>query len=298
MRILALLVPAFLSSAVLAQDHRLTSVRLEGEVLRLSVTTDVEPLRHFPLPNPPRVVLDLFGLDRSIAEMPAPPTGSPALDVRTGEHAGFLRLVVDLHETLPSYEVRRSDGMIEVGLGPSKLPPSQTGALVGPSAVPGNPAAPPQESAPVVAIGVESAPSDDTAASTAAQPVVATPSAVTAAGADTRSLDDLTTDELLALIEAELAAAGHDQQQSAEELIEQVEAELEANDGTARGSNTGPPRETPPVQERSVRRAPPRRPRPAPAEDNGPRPAFRFIDEEPAEEPPAEDGDPDGDQRR
>lgn len=285
MRILAVLIPAFLSSTVLAQDHRLTSVRLEGEVLRLNVTTDVEPLRHFSLPNPPRVVLDLFGLDRSVAEMPAPPTGSPALDVRTGEHAGFVRLVVDLHKALPSYEVRQSDGMIEVGLGLSKLPPSQTGALVGPSAVPGRPAAPPRERAPVVAVAVESSPSDDTAAATAA-------------GVDTQDLDDLTTDELLALIEAELAAAGHDQQQSAEELIEQVEAELEANGGAARGSNTGLARETPPVQERSVRRAPPRRPRPAPAEDSGDRPPFRFIDEEPAEEPPAEDGDPDGEQRR
>ena len=291
MRILALLISVLLSSTVLAQDHRLTSVRLDGEVLRLNVTEDLQAVRHFTLPHRPRLVIDLFGLEGSLAEMPAPPAGSPVLEVRTGEHPNYLRLVVDLREALEAYEVRQSSGMIELGLGRSKLPPSQTGVLIGASPVPDDPAAPPQQSAPVVATGVESFPGDETATSTAVQAPAATPSVARTAGPETKNLDDLTTEELLALIEEELKAAGLDQEQTAEELIEQVEAELEGNAGGSARSSAPPVREAPPTEERRVRR-PPRRPQPPPASDGEERPPFRFIDQEPAKTPPAESGDP------
>ena len=258
MRVLILLVSALLSSAVAAQPHRLTSAALDGEVLRLDVSADPQAVRHFPLPSPPRVVIDLFGIDRSAAELPKPPRSSSAFEVRTGEHGDFLRVVVDLRAALSSYQVRQSEGLIEVGLGSGTLPPSATGVLIGESPVPGPPSAPRRAAAPVVDVAVEATP--------VAQPATTSPVSPAPTGSELQNLDDLTTDELLALIDAELAAAGLDQQQSAEELIEQVEAELAARPGIPAVSET--PAES---EER------------APVEEGDPadRPPFRFIDEPP-----------------
>ncbi len=258
MRIFTLLVPALLGSAVLAQENRLTSARLDGDVLRLSVNDELQAVRHFPLPGPPRVVVDLFGIDASVAEMPAPAAGSPAFEVRTGQHPGFVRVVVDLKSALPSYQVRQSEGLVEIGLG-TTLPPSATGVLVGESPVPGAAPAPRPAAAPVVDVAVEAAPAARPAPS-------ASPASPAPTGSALQNLDDLTTDELLELIDAELAAAGLDQQESAEELIEQVEAELAAR----------PP--SPAVPEAP---AEPERRAPAEVGDPADRPPFRFIDEEP-----------------
>ncbi|MCY3593099.1 MAG: AMIN domain-containing protein [Acidobacteria bacterium] len=263
MRVLILLVSALLSSAVAAQTNRLTSARLDGDVLRLDVSADPQAVRHFPLASPPRVVIDLFGIDRSAAELPKPPQGSSAFELRTGEHADFLRVVVDLRAALPSYQVRQSEGLIEVGLGSGTLPPSATGVLIGESPDPGSLSAPRPVAAPVVDVAVEAAPGARPAP--AASPVSPAPT-----GSELQNLDDLTTDELLALIDAELAAAGLDQEQSAEELIEQVEAELAARPG----SPTVPEEPAEPEER-------------APAREGDPedRPPFRFIDEEPDDPP-------------
>lgn len=259
MRVPILLVSTLLSSAVAAQPNQLTTARLDGDVLRLDVSANPQAVRHFPLASPPRVVIDLFGIDRSAAELPRPPQGSSAFEVRTGEHADFLRVVVDLRSALPSYQVRQSEGLIEVGLGSGSLPPSATGVLIGESPAPGSPSAPRPVAAPVVDVAVEATPG--------AQPAAPTPSVSPApTGSELQNLDDLTTDELLALIDAELAAAGLDQQQSAEELIEQVEAELAARPGIPAVSEApAEPEERAPVQEG----------------DPEDRPPFRFIDEEP-----------------
>ncbi len=259
MRVLIVLISALLSSAVAAQPNRLTSAQLDGDVLRLDVSANPQAVRHFPLPSPPRVVIDLFGIERDAAELPEPPSSSSAFELRTGEHADFLRVVVDLRAALPSYQVRQSDGLIEVALGSGTLPPSATGVLIGESPIPGSPSAPRPVAAPVVDVAVEAAPGGQPAP--AASPVSPAPT-----GSELQNLDDLTTDELLALIDAELAAAGLDQEQSAEELIEQVEAELAAGPGIPAIT------ETPAEPEER-----------APAEENdaGDRPPFRFIDEEP-----------------
>ena len=167
MRPLICLVSALLSSTLAAQDHRLTAARLDGNVLSLQTTGGLHTVRHFELPDPPRVVLDLFGIHRSLAEMPAPPAGSTAIEVRTGEHPNFLRVVVDLTQALASYQVRQADGLIEVGLGPAALPSSSAGALVASSPVPAQPVQAnqaaqavehPGNEAPVVAVGVEASP--------------------------------------------------------------------------------------------------------------------------------------------
>ncbi len=261
MRILTLLVPVLLGSAVLAQENHLTSARLEGEVLRLIVDNELQAVRHFPLPGPPRVVMDLFGIDRSVAEMPAPTADSPALEVRTGEHPGFLRVVVDLRMDLPSYQVRQSEGLVEVALGAS-LPPSATGVLIGESPVPGAPAAPRPAAAPEVQAAVDEAPGG--------QPADAAPSVSPApTGSALRNLDDLTTDELLALIDAELAAAERDQEQSAEELIQQVEAEFAARpDSRTVAEAPAEPEDRQPVEDDDD-------------DDTADRPPYRFIDEAP-----------------
>jgi len=187
MRVLILLVSALLSSAVAAQPNRLTTARLDGEVLRLDVSANPRAVRHFPLASPPRVVIDLFGIDRSAAEMPRPPQASSAFEVRTGEHADFLRVVVDLRSALPSYQVRQSEGLVEVGLGSGTLPPSATGVLIGESPDPGSPSAPRTAAAPVVDVAVEAAP--------AGQPAVAiSPVSPAPTGSELQNLDDLTTD--------------------------------------------------------------------------------------------------------
>lgn len=287
MRVLACVLSALVSSTVVAQDpNRLTSAGLSGDVLRLNVTDSVQAVRHFELANPPRVVLDLFGIDRSVAEMPAPAPGSPAIEVRTGRHPNFLRVVVDLNQALPGYEVRQSGALIEVGLGTAALPSSGGGVLIESSPVPGDPSRPPRDPAPVVDVGVEAAPGAEVAP--AADPVVAADTAPAPAprvAGETPNLDDLSTDELLALIEAELAAAGLDQEQSAEELIEQVEAELDANEG--RPAASSPPSAP---AERRFRRTP-RRLRTTPPADGEERLPFRFVDEEPAKPPPDDDED-------
>lgn len=315
MRVIVFLISACLSSTIPAQDHRLTSARLEDDVLRLNVTGNLQAVRHFALPNPPRVVLDLFGIARSIAEMPAPAASSPALEVRTGEHARFLRLVVDLHQDLETYDVRRSGGTIEVGLGLARLPPSQTAVLIGRSPVPIDPSQPPANLAPVVDVAVEAAPIDSTVAPTSSTTAgrsgsrygsrrsattrAATASASAAPRRSSRDLNDLTTDELLALIDQELdelEAAGLGQEQSAEELIEQVEAALDANE-LDRPAFRAPRLRTAPRTEERRRRRPLRssRPnRPPPARDGEERLPFRFVDEDTAresaaEEPPAEE---------
>lgn len=276
-RILLCLASALLSATAVAQTDRLTSAGLNGDVLRLNVTDGVQAVRHFELPNPPRVVLDLFGIDRSDAEMPGPASGSPAIEVRTGEHPNFLRVVVDLTQSLPGYQVRQTGGLIEVGLGPAALP-SGGGVLIESSPVPDDPSRPPRDSAPVVAVGVEATPTAE--AAPAADPVVAAdtaPAAAPRAAGESPNLDDLSTDELLALIEAELEDL--DQGQSAEELIEQVEAELDAATST------------PPVRaEWRLRRTPTRPQAPPPAEGEERLP-FRFVDEEPAKPPPDEEED-------
>ena len=278
MRTLICLVSALLCSAVAAQDSSLTAARLDGDVLRLQTAGGLQTVRHFELPNPPRVVLDLFGISASLAEMPAPSAGGPAIEVRTGEHPNFLRVVVDLAEALPGYQVRQAEDLIQVGLGSAALPSSADGVLIGSSPVPADPSGPPRRTAPVVAVGVEASPAS--APSPAAEPRAVQAITAPVAVGDRPNLEDLSTDELLALIDAELEAAGLDQEQSAEELIEQVEAEL---DGNNRGSTTSSP---PPA-----RRAPPqRRPRPTPTRsppaDGEERLPFRYVDEEPAKEPP------------
>ena len=276
MRPLICLVSALLSSAVVAQDHRLTAAPLDGDVLRLQATNGLQVVRHFQLPNPPRVVLDLFGIDGSLAEMPAPTAGSPATEVRTGEHPNFLRVVVDLTQALPAYQVRQSAGLIEVGLGPAALPSSAAGVLIESSPVPADPSMPPRNTARVEA-------SPAAAPSPAAEAVPTTE-------AKRANLDELSTDELLALIEAELKAAGLDQEQSAEELIEQVEAELNSSNPRPARSSPPPTREAPSAAERRLRRTPRRVQTPPPA-DGEERPPFRFVDEEPAETTPPDDGD-------
>lgn len=262
MRVPILAVSALLSSTVAAQPNQLTSAKLDGDVLRLDVSADPQAVRHFPLASPPRVVIDLFGIDRSAAELPEPPQSSSAFELRTGEHADFLRVVVDLRASLASYQVRQSEGLIEVGLGSGTLPPSATGVLIGESPVPGSPSAPRPVAAPVVDVAVEATPG--------AQPAATSPVSPAPTGSELQNLDDLTTDELLALIDAELAAAGLDQQQTAEELIEQVEAELAARPG----SPTVPEEPAEPEER-------------APAREGDPedRPPFRFIDEEPDDPP-------------
>ncbi|MCY3963523.1 MAG: AMIN domain-containing protein [Acidobacteria bacterium] len=287
MRFLVCLTSALLAATAGAQTNRLTSAGLNGDVLRLNVTDSVQAVRHFELPNPPRVVLDLFGIDRSVAEMPAPAPGSPAIEVRTGRHPSFLRVVVDLNQALPGYQVRQSGGLIEVGLGPTALPSSGGGVLIESSPVPDDPSRPPRDPAPVVAVGVEATPAAEVAP--AADPVVAVdaaPAATPRAADGSPNLDDLTTDELLALIEAELEAAGLDQAQSAEELIEQVEAELDANEGRPAASSPPPDR-----AEWRLRRTP--RPQPTPPADGEERLPFRFVDEEPAKPPPDDDDNDD-----
>lgn len=279
MRTLICLFSALLCSAVAAQNSSLTAARLDGDVLRLQTAGGLQTVRHFELPNPPRVVLDLFGINASLAEMPAPSAGGPAIEVRTGEHPNFLRVVVDLAEALPGYQVRQAEGLIQVGLGSAALPSSADGVLIESSPVPTDPSRPPRRTAPVVAVGVEASPASAPSPATEATPSARAIRAPVAAG-DRANLEDLSTEELLALIDAELEAAGLDQEQSAEELIEQVEAEL---DGNNRGSTTSSP---PPA-----RRAPPqRRPRPTPTRsppaDGEERLPFRYVDEEPAKEPP------------
>jgi len=224
--------------------------------------------------HPPRVVLDLFGINASLAEMPAPSAGGPAIEVRTGEHPNFLRVVVDLTEALPGYQVRQAEDLIQVGLGSAALPSSADGVLIESSPVPADPSRPPRRTAPVVAVGVEASPAS------AAEPRAVQAIAAPVAAGDRARLEDLSTDELMALIEEELKAAGEDQEQSAEELIEEIEAELDAND--RRSTTSSPP---------PARRAPPqRRPRPTPTRsppaDGEERLPFRYVDEEPAKEPP------------
>ncbi len=294
MRTLICLVSALLSSTVVAQDHRLTAARLDGDVLHLQATNGLQVVRHFQLPNPPRVVLDLFGLDGSLAEMPVLPSTSPAVEVRTGEHPEFLRVVVDLKEALPTYQVRQQDNSIKVGLGSGALPPSSLGVMIEGAPDPGTPAAPRSRPAPVVAVGVEASPGDQAVAPAATQQSATTPSATAATANGAESFDDLSTDELLALIEAELEAAGLDQEQSAEELIEQVEAELGANNRRPATSSPPPAREPPSAAERRLRRTP-RRVQPPPPADGEERPPFQFVDEETAETPPAADDGDDGD---
>lgn len=293
MRTLIFVVSALLSSAVVAQDQRLAAAKLEGDVLRLNVTDGLTAIRHFSLPTPPRVVLDLFGLDGSIAEMPAAAANSPAFEVRTGKHPAFLRVVVDLKQALPAYQVRQSERLVEVGLGAARLPASPTGVLVVSSPVPADPSAPPTVQAPVVDVAVEATSSDETLASTADPTPAPSPAPTAVTAVEAQNLDDLSTEELLALIEAELEAAGLDQEQTAEELIEQVEAELDGNDSGSATSSPPPAREPPTAAERRLRRTP-RRIQVSPPADGEKPPPFRFVDEEPAKPPPDEDDDPDG----
>ena len=311
MRVLACVLSALVSSTVVAQDpNRLTSAGFSGDVLRLNVTDGVQAVRHFELSDPPRVVLDLFGVERSVAEMPAPAPGSSAIEVRTGEHPNYLRVVVDLTHALSAYEVRQSGGLIEVGLGPATLAPSGGGVLIASSPVPDDPSRPPEDPAPVVAVGVEASP--DPAGTPAAEPIVAAeprtvtspaaedvptaepivaaPSTPPRAAGEPPNLEDLSTDELLALIEAELEAAGLDQELSAEELIEQVETELEENRRQPAAGNRPRADEPPKPAERRLRQ-PPRRPQAAPPDGSGERPPFQYVDEEPAKPPPDEDDD-------
>ena len=284
MRTLICLVSALLSATAIAQDPRLTAARLDGDVLRLQTASGQQTVRHFELLNPPRVVLDLFGIDRSIAEMPAPPVDGAVVEVRTGEHPNFLRVVVDLTQALPSYQVRQSEGLIEVGLGPAALPSSSAGTLVASSPVPSDPSSPPRNEAPVVAVGVEASPATAPSPAAEATPSARATRALVAAG-DRANLEDLSTEELLALIDAELEAAGLDQEQSAEELIEQVEAELDTK--MPEPSTTNPPSapEASSATERRLRRTP-RSPRTSPPADVEERLPFRYVDEEPAKKPP------------
>ena len=324
MRLVVVLVAALLSSAVAAQPNRLTSAGLDGDVLRLNLSADPQAVRHFPLADPPRVVIDLFGIDRSAAEMPATAASNPAFEVRTGEHPEFLRVVVDLRSALPSYQVRQSQGLVEVGLGDDTLPPSPAGVLIAESADPGSPSASAPITAPVVDVGVEATPGDElelaateealtpgepTAAPEAEvaladeSPVASTsPAPAPLTGGELPNLDNLTTDELLELIEAELEAAGLDQEHSeaeleaagldqehsAEELIEQVEAELDANQRQPAAGSPPPAREPPDPAEWRLRRTPGRL-QAAPPDDDGEELPFQYVEEEPAKPPPDDD---------
>ncbi len=293
MKLLALPVTfLLLASPLAAQDGRLDSARLDGDRLHLAATTVPQSVRHFPLTDPPRVVVDLLGIGRSAAEMPAPAASSAAVEVRTGEHPGFLRVVVDLQAPLPAYQVRQSGATVEIGLGADALPSSGGGALVAASPIPdltapGSSTPARVASRPVLLPLGDVAVNAEPRAPVEPAPVEAAPAAAAAEASAApdrpagsfQDLDELTTDELLALIEEELADAG-----LAEDLIDEVEAELDAR--PSRPYEFNPPAEpeadaTPGRPAARDRQAPPDRRPP------GERQPFRYTDRTTSEPPPS-----------
>ncbi|MCE2391475.1 MAG: TolC family protein [Proteobacteria bacterium] len=110
------LLGAFCSLALAAPAQELVAVDLRGETLRLEVNSGLEGVRRSRLPDPPRLVLDLYGIQRLAAELPEVPASGPIAGVRVGRHPDKLRVVVDLKQPLESYRVRRTDRVVEIDL--------------------------------------------------------------------------------------------------------------------------------------------------------------------------------------
>ncbi|AEI69145.1 type IV pilus secretin PilQ [Corallococcus macrosporus] len=95
--------------------QRITAMSFKNDTLRIQTDGDIARYEVLELADPPRLAVDLFGVGMATR---APRVSAGALrDVRVGEHADKVRLVLDVRGKMPAYRVDRASRGLEVVLG-------------------------------------------------------------------------------------------------------------------------------------------------------------------------------------
>ena len=91
-----------------------------GESVEVNIVADgtIEDFRHFPLGDPTRLVLDLHEMKSGVGSSKKECTSAVLSSVRFGEHAEYVRVVLDSpKEELPHYELASHAKGLRVWLG-------------------------------------------------------------------------------------------------------------------------------------------------------------------------------------
>ena len=98
------------------------SVRKPEEVaaaeraLRLETDGGLENVRHFVMADPPRLVLDLYGVQDVSVALNSAPDPLSIEGLRKARHLNKIRVVIDFERPLEAYRVRRSGSVVEVDM--------------------------------------------------------------------------------------------------------------------------------------------------------------------------------------
>ncbi|HZA13899.1 MAG TPA: AMIN domain-containing protein, partial [Myxococcaceae bacterium] len=95
--------------------QKILGLKLSRGELRVRTDGDVRKFEIIELSDPPRLALDVYGVGLS-ARAPKGGAGS-VREIRVGEHADKVRVVIDMTGAMPRYEARRVRGGIALEIG-------------------------------------------------------------------------------------------------------------------------------------------------------------------------------------
>jgi type IV pilus assembly protein PilQ len=95
--------------------RKIVGLDLSRGELRVRTDGEVRKFELIELADPPRLALDVYGVGLS-ARAPKGGAGS-VKEIRVGEHAGKVRVVIDMVAAMPRYEARRVRGGIALEIG-------------------------------------------------------------------------------------------------------------------------------------------------------------------------------------
>lgn len=116
--------PAALPRPAPTSTPRLLSVEAGSERVDLTIAGPFEPAI-FLLPSPPRLVVDLRGVEASVFPAARPSPGGTVLGARAAGRGGSSRVVLDLAWTVP-YSVRTADGTLSILFEPAQAEATPT----------------------------------------------------------------------------------------------------------------------------------------------------------------------------
>jgi type IV pilus assembly protein PilQ len=173
--------------------RRLTAVTPTADGVELAVEGGVQTFNSFRLSKPDRIVLDLFGMKNAVGRSVVPIGSLGVANARIGSTPDKVRIVLDASlETLPPFEVVKSDLGLKIRLHPQVASPASPASLrtAAPAEAPVAAIAAPAPAVsaaipPVAAVAAEPAPVR------AAPPIVSVPAEVLPAHQAKGSLEAL-----------------------------------------------------------------------------------------------------------
>ena len=101
-----------LSKAPPDSVHKPEEVAAAERALRLETDGGLENVRHFVMADPPRLVLDLYGVQDVSVALNSAPDPLSIEGLRKARHLNKIRVVIDFERPLEAYRVRRSGSVV------------------------------------------------------------------------------------------------------------------------------------------------------------------------------------------